>query len=909
MDWSNKEVVVNPNLSYTSRDYNSILAELKAAVPSLTQIYNPTEESDPGMVFIKLLAMLGDMLSYNLDNAALEAFAGTVLQSRNAQQIFRLQGYKMKGWKAPRCQASFTNANSVSVRIKRYNTFRASGSGITYTNLSQLDIPAGASGGSVYKSELVQGTPVTPTINAQAIDYYTGEWYDEYSYNIRVDRDVQDNRIYLPNQNVDGSTIVLIDDDSTEFAALQWEQTENLNTLTTVGKYFEFDIDELGYPFIQLPDYWTSRYAITRFKLFYVVTEGKDGEIVDNALDTISPNKVVIVGSASRNTYMDNLHIYNTASTYGNSPETPEEARKSAELYINTMDTLVVLTDFEKATKRLTGVANVKATDLQTDPDKEDLLDNSIKLYVIRKPGYSLTDEEENYPSSAFYYEPTGTSDEMWRSAITEALRAHQHAYYDLDIQFENSVDWIDWTIEGSMWMRQPIPADKNHDILVRVNNNLDYNFSPSKLGFNEAINYVDVIDLIKSSDKMIYHVDLNTSAIQYSRIRRNTNGNPTGKTVHRKWRINNMNHTYTTYYITGLGCDPVPSGSGFWKNSPNRIIKDTGASTLYGLNLLDGVEAAEYEIYTENNVDRIYCWVGSERIDTGCYIDIAAFPDAKWGIDDPYEYAYIRRDNEAEPIYELKEHIAIVLKDGLESGQVLIRNNRDDLGHVIDDPDLITEDTMVYDIMDTATNEWTGRFVRRKTGEIFLVRKNPRTGIMKAYTTKRYLNDGGYITDGFGDPIYLPESDAYQRDPVAKEELTGRYEQHIAISEDNVYDFFLGQDADGNPLLDSIGNEIIGFPIRPDGFHVFIDIDKAVVHDNGDGRIVGTNDALDGYGAIDYETGRVSFKLKEKPQSPLKVIYYKNVVTMARYTQFDPDKFYTQAQFLRYENSLRSLG
>ena len=197
IDWSNKEVLNNPNLSYTSRDYTSIFNDLVNAIPTLTKLYNPKEESDPGIVLIKLISMLGDMLSHTSDLNALEVFPRTVLQLPNAKQIFRLVGYKMKWYQSARCAAFFTNANSVSVSLGRYSIFTSVSGNITYTNLEQIDIPAGATGDTQYRAELIQGTPITPTkTNIVDSSYYTGEWYDSYDFNIDASKVVKTNRIY-----------------------------------------------------------------------------------------------------------------------------------------------------------------------------------------------------------------------------------------------------------------------------------------------------------------------------------------------------------------------------------------------------------------------------------------------------------------------------------------------------------------------------------------------------------------------------------------------------------------------------------------------------------------------------------------------------------------------------------------
>ena len=115
MNYKNNEMLTSPYLSYTSRDYKSIYDELVKSIPNLTKIWNPDLVTDPGVVLIKLISMVGDMLSYNLDKKALEAFPRTVKERDNARQLFKLLGYKMGWWKSAKVNVSFTNSNSFKV--------------------------------------------------------------------------------------------------------------------------------------------------------------------------------------------------------------------------------------------------------------------------------------------------------------------------------------------------------------------------------------------------------------------------------------------------------------------------------------------------------------------------------------------------------------------------------------------------------------------------------------------------------------------------------------------------------------------------------------------------------------------------------------------------------------------------
>lgn len=946
-------------MSYTSRDYDSIYRDLTNLIPQLTELYKPTEETDPGIVLIKLMSILGDMLSHTADLNVLECFPQTVLQRANAQQIFKLVGYKMQWWKSARCAAYFTNTNSVPVTIGRFNVFTSRSGGITYTNLNQLEIPAGALGSTQLQTELVEGTPVTPAIVTDNIANYTGTWYDAYRYNIDAKTDITNNRIYLSDSNIDGSTIILIDDDATSFANNEWKQVDNLNTVTEVGKIFEFNFNYTNTPYIEFPKYWSTRFSITRFKLFYVKSSGAAGEITDNALVSIGTSKVKVQGSSNVSGYLENVHIYNSASNYGNSPETCAEARRKAELYQNTINTLVVLDDFTKAAKRMQGVANALATDAYTDPNGVNMLARDIKIYMIRKPGYEYAYDSTSYGSTDYDYNNSDSlHDQLWKESVVEELQTYKLAKYNIDVVFESAINWIDWTIEGSLYLRQPVPADKSHDILVSIDQNLDFTFSPSTLDFNEAINYLDVIDNIKSADKLIYHVDLESAAIVYSKIRRNHDGAATGRTIQRRWLIYDVStNAYTYYYATGYGCAPTPSGDGSGPNAPFRILREGGATWATGLELLSPYGVNEFEIY--NN--RIYNWVQSQRIDTGYYIDenmddnppkkdcpcddekctcVTSFDqlsgkpvirksywadhsgmntweavkeddwdnseNVTWEQD---QQRVIETKDDGKPVYYLVEHLGIMLADGEESGEYLISNVRDingisePKGSISDDRFNAETARPVYDIWSSINNDWTKKFIDRNTGEFFIIRGD------RPYSLNLWYNEStGDIVDGFGDPVTDDEGNI-MRDAVAREELTGRYEQLINPQESRAYHIFLGQDEKNEILKDSVGNDIIGFPIKPGGFFIYIDADRYLIKDNGTGGLMGSANILDGTGTIDYTSGEITFKLTAIPEEPLRIVYYKNSINMARYYSFSTDKFRILPQFLKYEDANRTLG
>ena len=59
-------------IDYTDKDYVNILDDLINSIPGISKKWQSTDENDPGMILVKLMAILGDMLFFNLDMASLE---------------------------------------------------------------------------------------------------------------------------------------------------------------------------------------------------------------------------------------------------------------------------------------------------------------------------------------------------------------------------------------------------------------------------------------------------------------------------------------------------------------------------------------------------------------------------------------------------------------------------------------------------------------------------------------------------------------------------------------------------------------------------------------------------------------------------------------------------------------------
>ena len=96
-------------VKYTSRDYLSIMDDYWTVVPTLTEVWKPEADSDPGVVLGKFLASVGDMLGINLDLQANEVYGPSVTQRKNAEKVFGLIGYDLGFYSAAKTEVTITN--------------------------------------------------------------------------------------------------------------------------------------------------------------------------------------------------------------------------------------------------------------------------------------------------------------------------------------------------------------------------------------------------------------------------------------------------------------------------------------------------------------------------------------------------------------------------------------------------------------------------------------------------------------------------------------------------------------------------------------------------------------------------------------------------------------------------------
>lgn len=423
-------------VNYTSRDYESLLEDFKAAVPSLTELWKPEAEADPGMVLAKYIASVAEVLGVNTDWLANEVFAPSVSQRKNAEKIFSLIGYELGWYRSARTEVTFTNASADSITLdfgfngsnfatlNAYTDITSQSRVITY-NILPLTNKYGAT--DTRSRREITTTDINVFADTDEVHLDPGESVTRVaiegelrSYTVSVQQ-VKDNNyiVKLPSQHIDTTAIWIkartsLNSDS--FLETQWVQCANPAEFITPEPRFAVTYDSYSNAQVQVSNYLNQLedYSSNYLTIYWIDSSGVIGCVGENVLSNylsakqngtdISSNPEILTISNLSNT----VELPHTNVVTGASPETAKEAYYSSRNYINTFDSLVTLPDYQRFLVREPGVDTGYVIDCQK------ALDINLAIYNDE----NLTDEEKAKKYITKYDFPEGDTSFDWKNIL-----------------------------------------------------------------------------------------------------------------------------------------------------------------------------------------------------------------------------------------------------------------------------------------------------------------------------------------------------------------------------------------------------------------------------------------------------------------------------------------------------------
>lgn len=420
-------------VNYSSRDYNSLLAEFKALVPTLTELWKPDAEADPGMVIMKLIASAADMLGVNLDILANELFAPSVKQRKNAEKLFSLIGYELGWYTAARTEVTFTNSSDKSLSVdfgfngsnfatlNAYTDITNSSRVITY-NVLPLTNTYGASETRSHRSVITDNLNVFA--DSDSVRLKPGESVTRVaiegelrSYSVSVAQVKANNYIIkLPSQHIDTTAIWIkakSSQNAENFLATQWIQVTSPAEFITPEPRFAVTYDSYSNAQIQVSNYLNQLedYDNNYLTIYWIDCSGIIGCVGEDVLSNFLPAKsgqTYEEGELTISNLSNTVELPNTYTVTGKSPETAKEAYQNSRNYINTFDSLVTLPDFNRFLNREAGV------DCGLVIDCQKALEINMAIYNDK----NLTDSQKSKQYITNYDFPAGEPIYDWKTVL-----------------------------------------------------------------------------------------------------------------------------------------------------------------------------------------------------------------------------------------------------------------------------------------------------------------------------------------------------------------------------------------------------------------------------------------------------------------------------------------------------------
>ena len=576
--------IVNPlqNTSYTNKDFVSVYTELLDLVKQLTSKWDPSisNESDPGVVLLKLNALIADKCNYAIDKNVLECFPMSVTQETNARHLFEQLGYYMHWYKSATTQVALTwvgddqyaSASGYYI-IPSFTMVTDADNSVIYTLIGPYE---GTDNNTFIVGDMqLPCTGSNRTIRMKAIQGVAVDYTVGGSVLITPDKLDENNRLYFDTNDVAQNGIFISNVNRNNYA--QWIQKDNLLIENIGNTYYSFGVTDDGAScYLQFPD---DVYNIFEdgVVIKYIKTDEQYGNISANTLSKFHAdftaydeqgNIQLSVEGQQIAMSGDLIKIVNPSSANnGLDKETIDEAYKGYKSVVGTFQTLVTLRDYINAIKQSGLVSNDfvcdRTNDIQTTyklvpavSDSDTLItvsesDNTLNAFTLKiyATQYVLNPQTKLEFNNSFYMLPNDSQANI--KSYIENQKTIVHDFGDLippDDDFSHICYFKNkYPIECTVIPQSNLSNVQKKLIIDNIKLALYKNLNASQVEFGDEISYQFVYDVIKNADNRISAISLNT--ISYE--------------------------TYAVYYVSGMQIT-YDGSTGKWYDQYYNVVEPT---------------------------------------------------------------------------------------------------------------------------------------------------------------------------------------------------------------------------------------------------------------------------------------------------------------------------------------------
>lgn len=558
--------IVSPlqSISYTNKDFSSIYVELLDLVKELTNKWDPSisNESDPGVILLKLNALIADKCNYITDKSVLECFPLSVTQMSNARQLFEQLGYYMHWYKSATTTISIRwigdPYSDSTISIEPFTMITDEEETIVYTLLGEhnggigpVTIRCDGSANSGVLCDVIQGIPNNYEINGNTL--------------ITVSNLDDNNRLYFTTLNVAENGIFITNANSNNYSS--WQQKDNLHLENFGNTYYRFGITEDNNTcYIEFPEDVDNIFQEGIY-LKYITTSADSGNIKAGVLTKFKDAINKQIGETVVGLTTDNIFITNTSeASNGLSYETIDTAYKNYKHTIGTFQTLVTLRDYINAIINSDLIGNGfvcdRTNDIQTtyrvissmnnidqkityveEDLPEEITPFTLKLYLLQYIVNTDT-QSKNYDSFRMLTNVDPTIDTV--KLYLEEQKVIGHDYAGLIPPYTGSepegkvsphVCYFKnvYPVKCSIIPQLTLSTSQKKEVIQNIKEALYLNLSSNNIEFREDIPYELVYNIILNADSRIkaislYNITYSTLAVRYHHDEKLTYDSTTGK-------------------------------------------------------------------------------------------------------------------------------------------------------------------------------------------------------------------------------------------------------------------------------------------------------------------------------------------------------------------------------------------
>lgn len=512
-------------LSPTKKDFYQIWNELLDVAGKISERWDPssTNESDPGIVLLKVLTAVADKLNYNIDANTLEAFMPSAAQEESMRKLTEMMGYNMKYYRSATTEVkiSYNNNNEEPIggilSIDKFTNIKDIDDNINYITLDALNLTSSAPSGNVacMEGELVE----CETDDNNIVSMFH---LDDNKRYFLPETQVAENGVFVTNilNNIEGT---------------EWKQVYNLNAQSLGSKVFKFGFDsQEGLPYVQFPED-ISTIIEDGLRIKYVRTSGADGNISVNTLTKLTtPMSWIGISSEDKTAYYDvaNYSVSNIrAATNGANKEGINSAYNNFKKTVGTFDTLVTCRDYmNKIYQMLSStdnttplVSNVIVSDIKDDINRSVTIctftNRGIEYKIKAKPSTSLNNFDLMiYPFRSVYglnskseFEKSFDYDNSNVSEILSNLEDNKTISHNIKSPESAELACIKnyYRLKAKVNTIRKVGIIEQTSILQNIYAKLFEKFNMRQLDFGEEIPYNYLLEVMETADSRIKNISL----------------------------------------------------------------------------------------------------------------------------------------------------------------------------------------------------------------------------------------------------------------------------------------------------------------------------------------------------------------------------------------------------------------